>query len=78
MKTAISIPDSIFVAAERFARRLGISRSELYSKAVTAYIKEHRNDSVTEALNKLYNEEQSSLDPVVLSMQLTSLSEDEW
>ncbi len=78
MKTAISIPDSIFEAAERFARRLGISRSELYSKAVTAYIKEHRNDSVTEALNKLYSEEKSSLDPVVLSMQLTSLSEDEW
>jgi len=77
MKTAISIPDSIFVAAERFARRLGISRSELYSKAVTAYIKEHRNDSVTEALNKLYSEEKSSLDPVVLSMQLTSLSKDE-
>jgi metal-responsive CopG/Arc/MetJ family transcriptional regulator len=78
MKTAISIPDSIFEAAERFARRLGISRSELYSKAVTAYIQEHRNDSVTEALNELYSEEKSSLDPVVRSMQLASLSEDEW
>lgn len=32
MKTAISIPDPIFEAAEGFARRLGMSRSELYAR----------------------------------------------
>jgi hypothetical protein len=31
MKTAISIPDAIFAEAERLARRLEKSRSELYS-----------------------------------------------
>ena len=34
MKTAISIPDEVFRSAERLAQRLGVSRSELYAKAV--------------------------------------------
>jgi metal-responsive CopG/Arc/MetJ family transcriptional regulator len=34
MKTAISIPDDVFAAAERLARRLKKSRSELYSRAL--------------------------------------------
>ncbi|MEM6753148.1 MAG: ChpI protein, partial [Cyanobacteria bacterium P01_C01_bin.38] len=33
MKTAISIPDPLFEAAEQFAKRLGLSRSELYAMA---------------------------------------------
>ncbi|EIJ36932.1 hypothetical protein Thini_4454 [Thiothrix nivea DSM 5205] len=37
MKTAISIPDPVFQAAELFARHFGISRSELYTKAVEEY-----------------------------------------
>jgi metal-responsive CopG/Arc/MetJ family transcriptional regulator len=57
MKTAISIPDQTFDAAEQLVKRLGISRSELYSKAISSYIKEHRNDSVTEALNEIYADE---------------------
>ena len=32
MKTAISIPDEVFVAAEGLAERLGVSRSQLYLK----------------------------------------------
>jgi predicted transcriptional regulator len=34
MKTAISIPDEIFEAAERLAKRLKRSRSEIYSRAL--------------------------------------------
>jgi antitoxin MazE6 len=34
MKTAISIPDDVFEQAERYAKRLGVSRSELYARAV--------------------------------------------
>jgi len=39
MKTAISIPDQIFQQAEFLANELGMSRSELYSKAIEAFIK---------------------------------------
>lgn len=34
MKTAVSIPDDVFKQAERYAKKLGVSRSELYARAV--------------------------------------------
>ena len=37
MKTAISIPDDIFVTADRLAKRMRKSRSQLYSDAVAEY-----------------------------------------
>jgi metal-responsive CopG/Arc/MetJ family transcriptional regulator len=42
MKTAVSIPDRIFESAERFTRRRGMTRSELYAKALDAYLEEHK------------------------------------
>ena len=77
MKTAISIPDPIFEAAEQLAQRLGISRSELYSKAVSEYIKDRRNLNVTDTLNRVYSKERSSLDPVSRNLQFESLPKDE-
>ena len=41
MKTAISIPDPIFQAAEEAAARLSMSRSQLYTKAVAAFVEIH-------------------------------------
>ena len=39
MKTAISIPDDVFREAERAAKRLGMSRSELFSRAAVEFLK---------------------------------------
>ena len=78
MKTAISIPDPVFKEAEKLAVRLGMSRSELYAKAVSQYLKDHRNDGVTEKLNKIYQKESSLLDPVSNALQYGSLKKDEW
>lgn len=81
MKTAISIPDTIFEMAEKLANRLGISRSQLYTNAVSEYLREHRNEGVTEKLNEIYEKESSALDPVSHALQFTSLSclrDDEW
>ncbi len=55
MKTAISIPDNVFLAAEETAKRLNIPRSQLYSKAVEEYISHHKDEYVTEKLNKIYS-----------------------
>jgi metal-responsive CopG/Arc/MetJ family transcriptional regulator len=38
MKTAISLPEATFVRADAVARRLGLSRSELYVRALEAYL----------------------------------------
>jgi metal-responsive CopG/Arc/MetJ family transcriptional regulator len=78
MKTAISIPDSIFRAAEKLAKRLGFSRSELYAKAVSEYLQKHRNDGVTKKLDEIYSKESSQLDPGIQALQSASIDEDEW
>ena len=78
MKTAISIPDPIFQAAELFAHHFGISRSELYAKALEEYIASRRFINVTDALNKIYGEEFSGLDDELYSMQIKSIPHEEW
>lgn len=52
MKTAVSIPDDVFRAAERLAKRRKSSRSELYGKALVDYIARHAADPVTETMNQ--------------------------
>ena len=54
MKTAISIPEPDFRAAEKLAKRLGMSRSELYQVAVAEFLARHTEKDVTEALNEIY------------------------
>ena len=79
MKTAVSLPDSLFEAAERLAKRLGISRSEVFQRALAVFVREHKLDGVTEALNALYPEaDGGELDPVLEQLQTASLPRDEW
>ena len=80
MKTAISIPDSLFQTAERFAKQLGISRSELFQRAVKAFLQNHRQDEVTEALNKVYGQggEIAELDTILKQLQESSIAMEEW
>lgn len=79
MKTAISIPDPLFKKAEKVAKELGISRSQLYSEAVEEFIQIHSSDSITRTLNEVYQKEESTLDPVLYALQLGSMpKEDKW
>ena len=52
MKVAISIPDPVFAEAELLAQRLKTSRSEIYARALHAYIATHAPDRVTHAMNE--------------------------
>ena len=80
MKTAISIPDPLFESAEKLAKRLGVSRSQLYSDAVGALIESYRYSGVTEQLDAVYetNPESSRLDQDIELLQSQALSKDEW
>ncbi len=78
MKTAISIPDSIFQSAEDMSRRLGISRSELFATAISEYMKIHKYQNITESLNQVYTKTESKLDEKLALMQRESVSEDKW
>lgn len=77
MKTEVSIPDDVFRQAEALARSMGISRSELYAKALATFVVEHDNAGVTERLNEVYLEQESKLDPVLEKMQFMSVLDDD-
>lgn len=53
MRTAVSLPDELFQAAERHARRLRKSRSRLYAEAIAEYLDRHVPDEVTAAMDRV-------------------------
>jgi metal-responsive CopG/Arc/MetJ family transcriptional regulator len=44
MKAAISIPDDIFVSAEKMAKKLGIPRSRLFTRAMEEFLENHSKE----------------------------------
>ena len=78
MKTAISVPDPVFAQADRLAKRLQMSRSELYTRAVQEYIGEHQRCRVREKLDEVYAAEPSGLAPAFLKAQADSIPREEW
>jgi len=78
MKTAISLPDELFEDAERLARRLRKSRSQLYAEAVAEYVARHSAEAVTEAMNRVCAELGSVPDPAVSAAARRILERTEW
>ena len=81
MKITISICDDISKAAERTAESLGISRSELYTRAVAEFVSRRHGERVTERLDAVYGDDSSSsaLDKGLSALQFHALStEDKW
>lgn len=56
MKIAVSVPDELFERADEAANRLGLSRSQVYARALEMYLDEHGDDPVTAALDELAEE----------------------
>ena len=54
MKTAISLPNTLFIKAEQTAQYMGIPRSQLYVKALEEYITRHNGEMITQKLNEVY------------------------
>jgi metal-responsive CopG/Arc/MetJ family transcriptional regulator len=78
MKTAISLPDPLFTAADALADRLGVSRSELYATALAEFVAKHTDTEITERLNEVYADQDSSLDPAIRRAQWLSIGREEW
>lgn len=53
MKTAVSVPDELFARADRLAQQLGISRSELYSRALAEFLARRDPVQVTAAWDEV-------------------------
>ena len=78
MKTAISLPDAVFRAAERQAKRSQKSRSQLYAEALVEYLNRHSPEEVTEAMNRVVDQLHAARDPFVLAAAHSVLQRAEW
>ena len=78
MKITISIHVSLAKAAGKLAKRLGITRSTLYQRALRLYIEQCEADNITRSLNSLYSDASvdSVLEPEFAHLQRTSLPVD--
>ncbi len=77
MKTAVSIPTPLYQEAERRARKLGVSRSEFYARALERLLRQEPDLDVTKALEAVYMTEDSSLDHRLAAAQRKATAE-EW
>lgn len=87
MKIETSIPDEVFWKAETLAKRLGITKGELFCRALSDYIQSceaavqdsgSADDFVREALDAVYSREDSGVDDVLAKMQWMSLTRENW
>ena len=61
VKTAVSIPDPLFQAADRLARRRRISRSALYAEALELLLAANDTDvEITARLDEVYAERRTA------------------
>lgn len=78
MKIAVSVPDEVFEEAERLARRMKCSRSEVYSRALAEYVARHAPDRVTDAMDRTLEELGDTADPFVRALSRRVLTRSEW
>jgi len=78
MKTAISIPNDMFEKAERLARRMRKSRSQLYSHALDEYVARHAPDRVTEAMDRVCAKLGQPTDSFVSTASRRILERSDW
>jgi predicted transcriptional regulator len=73
--TAVSLPDDIFRQAEAAARRLRVSRSQLYAAAISEFLNRSASDMVTQRLDEIYAKP-AKIDRALLRAQLKSVRKD--
>src|SRR5207247_4822118 len=78
MKTAVSLPDDVFRAAERHARRARKSRSQLYAEALAEYLARRAPEEITEAMNHVFAQLATSADRFVSEASRRALARTEW
>lgn len=51
MKVAVSIPDDIFIEADRVAESIGKTRSAFYAKVLADFLAKRKDDAITASIN---------------------------
>ena len=82
MKTAISVPDETYELASRRARELGMSRSELFSRAAVSYLdtldRESLPDQIDSILGSLERDDDSTSEAVTRGRRFIASATEDW
>ena len=76
-KTAVSLPDDLFLPVNELAKRQGMSRRELHAVALAEYVAKHRDANVTSKLNEVLADQPSVVCPALQAAQARSLGSGE-
>ena len=81
VKTAISMPKSLFDQVDDLAEELQVPRSQVFALAVEELIKRHENRRILAALNEVYEDAPEPYDDTLhqgMRRQQRELVEGEW
>ena len=80
LRQKIDQPAFALQKAERLAKRLGVSRSELYQQAIAAMLERYDAKAITDSYNVVIAREPNAfkLDPAIERAQFENLPDDEW
>jgi metal-responsive CopG/Arc/MetJ family transcriptional regulator len=78
MKATVSLPDDLFRQAEAAAKKLRVSRSQLYAQAIAEFLEQSGSERVTERLNEIYSNSRTELHPALARAQMKSLPKNSW
>ena len=78
MKTAISLPDDLFLHADQLAKALGMSRSEFYAQALRSFIAARQRNELTDQINAACAELDTALPADIAGAVRQGLLEVEW
>ena len=75
VKTAVSLPDSLFRKVDKAAAELGVARSRLFAMALEEFLRNRQQEDVTERLNEVYRDLRDAPAPGALDAGLESWRE---
>jgi predicted transcriptional regulator len=78
MKTAVSIPDAVYLRAEELAVQTNRTRSRLYSDALGEYLARHGTDAVTTGMNEALASIEERVDAFLTTANRSVLAKSEW
>jgi len=78
MKTAVSLPDELFKRAEAVAKKMDVSRSELYARALSGFLETLDEEAIAKSVREFYGETPARVDQALHRAQLEVMKRSEW
>ena len=73
----VHVSPQVFKAAENLAQNLGISLTDFYTNAIISYMTKF-NENITDTLDRIYDNEPSTIEPALANAQSLSLGKESW